>query len=94
MRHYVRDGKFDGPHNSQITWHHLLQQTSDWSGTLWDKPDWADRPEGSDRQKWINRELHTPGTRYKYNDVRVNLLAHSLLSVWRRPLPAVLRENP
>ena len=28
----------------KITWDHLLRQTSDWSGTLWGKPDWADRP--------------------------------------------------
>ena len=93
VRRYVRDGKFDGDHNARITWHHLLQQTSDWSGTLWDKPDWADRPEGSDRQKWVNRDLHAPGTYYKYNDVRVNLLAYSLMSVWREPLPVILRQK-
>ena len=27
-----------------ITWDNLLRQTSDWEGTLWGKPDWADRP--------------------------------------------------
>ena len=37
---------FESPHNQPITWDHLLRQTSDWQGTLWDKPDWADRPEG------------------------------------------------
>ncbi len=37
---------FDAPHNRNITWDHLLRQTSDWQGTLWGKPDWADRPEG------------------------------------------------
>ena len=35
-------------HNATITWEHLLRQTSDWQGTLWGKPDWADRPEGAD----------------------------------------------
>ena len=35
---------FDTPHNRTITWDHLLRQTSDWEGTLWGKPDWADRP--------------------------------------------------
>jgi CubicO group peptidase (beta-lactamase class C family) len=30
-------------HNRTITWDHLLRQTSDWEGTLWGKPDWADR---------------------------------------------------
>lgn len=88
---YVHDGHFDSPHNAQITWHHLLQQTSDWQGTLWGKPDWADRPDGEPGY-WHERPLHTPGTHYKYNDVRVNLLAYSLLRVWRRPLPQLLRE--
>ncbi len=90
---YVTDGTFSGPHNSKITWEHLLQQTSDWSGELWGKPDWADRPRGKDRRNWIERELHEPGTFFKYNDVRVNLLALSLLHVWREPLPVVLRER-
>ena len=37
---------FESPHNQKVTWDHLLRQTSDWEGTLWDKPDWADRPVG------------------------------------------------
>ena len=93
VRNYVRDGKFDSDHNAKISWRHLLQQTSDWSGTLWDKPDWADRPVGSDRSKWVDREMHEPGSHFKYNDVRVNLLADSLLNVCRRPLPVILRER-
>jgi CubicO group peptidase (beta-lactamase class C family) len=91
---YVTDGKFDSEHNAKITWHHLLNQTSDWSGTLWERPDWSDRPPRD--VKWDDlreRELKEPGTSYKYNDVRVNLLAYSLLQVWRKPLPVVLREN-
>jgi CubicO group peptidase (beta-lactamase class C family) len=83
---------FASPHNQSITWDHLLRQTSDWQGTLWDKPDWADRPEGP-ASEWANRRLSTPGTRYKYNDVRVNLLALAALHVLRRPLPEVLREE-
>ncbi len=88
---YVKDGGFDPPHNSLITWHQLLNQTSDWSGTLWDKRDWADRPEGT-KAEWEHRKLNTPGTVWKYNDVRVNRLALSLLRIWHRPLPQVLRE--
>lgn len=87
---YVDGDYFQGPHNGAITWRHLLDQSSDWSGTLWDVPDWADRPEGEDP---ANRPLHAPGTRYKYNDVRVNLLAYALLQVFRKPLPEVLRER-
>jgi CubicO group peptidase (beta-lactamase class C family) len=84
---------FEGPHNSKITWEHLLRQTSDWQGTLWGKPDWADRPEGERPADWPNRKLSEPGTRYKYNDVRVNVLALAALHVWRRPLPQVLRDE-
>lgn len=90
---YVRDGTFELEHNRKISWHHLLNQTSDWSGELWGKPDWADRPVGESLEEQKNRKLHQPGTHYKYNDVRVNLLAYSLTNVWRKPLPEVLREK-
>ena len=94
VKNYVRDGKFDSEHNAKITWHHLLQQTSDWEGTLFDTPDWADRPiPGNKPELWQRRPLNEPGVHFKYNDVRVNLLAYCLLQVWRRPLPQVLRES-
>jgi CubicO group peptidase (beta-lactamase class C family) len=83
---------FSSEHNQKITWDHLLRQTSDWEGTLWGKPDWADRPEGEKPSDYPNRKKHEPGTRYKYNDVRVNLLALVALNVWRRPLPQVLNQ--
>ena len=83
---------FDTPHNRSITWDDMLRQTSDWEGTLWGKPDWADRPD-ADAKKWLNRPRNKPGTVYEYNDVRVNALALSALSVWRKPLPQVLKEN-
>jgi CubicO group peptidase (beta-lactamase class C family) len=82
---------FDTPHNRTITWDHLLRQTSDWEGTLWGKPDWADRPSGEPAQ-WATRPRQPPGAAYEYNDVRVNALALAALNVWRRPLPEVLRE--
>jgi CubicO group peptidase (beta-lactamase class C family) len=84
---------FEAPHNQKIKWDDLLRQTSDWQGTLWGKPDWADRPEGETPADWPNRPLHDPGTHYKYNDVRINVLALAALQVWRRPLPDVLREE-
>ncbi|MCP9234833.1 serine hydrolase [Lewinella sp. JB7] len=91
---YVWDGTYSGDHNSGITWEHLLHQTSDWSGSLFGIPDWTDRPDpASTYDHWKNRELHAPGTHYKYNDVRVNVLAYSLLQVWRKPLPQVLKER-
>ena len=83
---------FEGAHNRRITWEHMLRQTSDWEGTLWGKPDWADRP-GNDVAANRTRPRNEPGTVYKYNDVRVNLLALAALNVWRRPLPEVLRET-
>ena len=83
---------FESEHNRTITWDHLLRQTSDWQGTLWGKPDWADRPQG-DPARWQARPRNAPGTVFSYNDVRVNLLALAALNVWRRPLPQVLREH-
>jgi CubicO group peptidase (beta-lactamase class C family) len=65
----------------------LLQQTSEWEGTLWEKRDLADRRKGRDRQ------LRAPGTFWEYNDVRVNLLAFALLKIWREPLPRVMRRE-
>ena len=90
---YVPTDEFASPHNGTITWDHLLRQTSDWEGMLWGKPDWADRPpsQGS-LVEYVNRTRNAPGTSYKYNDVRVNVLALAALHVWRRPLPQVLRE--
>jgi len=94
VKHYVWDGKFDGPHNSKITWRHLLTQSSDWSGCLFDVCDWADRPPRTGTiDDWKNRKLLEPGSTFEYNDVRVNLLAYSLLEVIRKPLPVVLRER-
>ncbi len=91
---YVWDETFEGAHNSKVTWQHLLNQSSDWSGQLWSSPDWADRPPSSGNiDDWKNRKLNEPGTVFKYNDVRVNLLAYSLLQVWRKPLPQVLKEE-
>lgn len=82
---------FATEHNRKITWEHLLRQTSDWEGTLWGKPEWADRPD-RDSSTWLTRARKEPGTAYEYNDVRVNVLALAALNVWRRPLPSVLKE--
>jgi CubicO group peptidase (beta-lactamase class C family) len=83
----VPDEVFESERNRQITWRMLLQQISEWEGTLWEKRDLADRRKGRDRG------LHTPGTFWEYNDVRVNLLAFALLKIWREPLPRVLRRE-
>lgn len=87
VRQYVQDGSYDVAHNRPITWHQLLNQTSGWEGTLWGKPDWADR------YRKERRPSEPPGEHWRYNDVRVNQLALSLLHVWREPLPKVLRAR-
>nr|WP_136252762.1 serine hydrolase domain-containing protein [Ningiella ruwaisensis] len=94
VNEYVWDDTFVGEHNSKIDWHSLLNQSSDWSGSLFGIKDWADRPpsEGGIDQ-WKYRELYEPDTVMEYNDVRVNVLAYSLLHVFREPLPRVLRTR-
>ena len=86
---------FASPHNAKITWDHLLRQTSDWSGTLWGKPDWADRPPRgqTDPKEWEKRAMVEPGTQFEYNDVRVNVLALATLYLFKEPLPAVLKRE-
>src|SRR5262249_18003195 len=84
----VRDGGFEGPHNGAITWRHLLQQTSEWEGTLFGKSDIVDRNrslavEGRGR-KGDARPLQPPGSFWEYNDVRVNRLSLALLRLFRR----------
>mgnify|MGYP001214704433 CR=1 FL=1 len=79
------------PHNQAITWDDLLRQTSDWEGTLWGKPEWADRP-SQNPADWTSRARLAPGTAYEYNDVRVNVLALATTNIWRRPLPDVLGD--
>lgn len=94
VANYVWDGTFEGEHNSKITWDHLLTQSSDWSGSLFGIKDWADRPPRTGGvDDWKYRKLNEPGTVFEYNDVRVNVLAYSLLQVWRKPLPMVLKER-
>jgi len=94
----VTTGEFASEQNMSISWRHLLDQTSEWEGTLWEKPDLVDRnrqvgARADNSKKGEHRDLQKPGTFYEYNDVRVNLLAMSLLHAFRRPLPEVLKER-
>lgn len=97
VRDSVDDGGFDGPRNRGVTWRHLLQNTSEWEGTLFGKADLIDRGrdlgvEGQGRKKSA-RPLHPPGEYWEYNDVRVNRLSLALLRRFGRPLPEVFRER-
>ena len=91
---------FEGERHARITWHHMLQQTSEWEGTC------LGIPEQVDRYRWVShqpghaegckgdpRPLWEPGSRFEYNDVRINQLSLALLHLWRRPLPEVFAER-
>jgi CubicO group peptidase (beta-lactamase class C family) len=97
VRLTVLDGGFEGPHNGAITWRHLLQQTSEWEGTLFGKSDVVDRNRNLALEgkglKGDARPLRKPGTFWEYNDVRVNRLSLALLRVFRRPLPDVFADR-
>jgi CubicO group peptidase (beta-lactamase class C family) len=93
--HFDQEDVFDlfaTEHNRSIRWNDLLRQTSDWEGSLWGKPDWADRPTEGVAQKRA-RPQTAPGEVYEYNDTRVNVLALALLNIWRKPLPHVLKDK-
>jgi CubicO group peptidase (beta-lactamase class C family) len=79
-------------HNLPITWDEMLRQTSGWIGTMWGKPWWADRP---GKNPWDELAAGPPpvGQEWKYSDVRVNAFALALTTLWKRPLPDVLRET-
>ena len=98
VKNLIDDGGFDPPHNHEITWHHLLQQTSEWEGELWGKPDLIDRNRnldalGANPEKGSHRDLQPSGEYWEYNDVRVNRLALCALRIWRRALPEVLKTH-
>ncbi|GJE13049.1 serine hydrolase domain-containing protein [Methylobacterium longum] len=98
VRASVPDPLLDGPHNGAITWRHLLQQSSEWRGTLFGKSDQVDHfrqigPRADNSRKGEKRALRPPGTYYEYNDVRVNLLAYCLMRLFGRALPEVLRAR-
>lgn len=86
--------EFEGPHNGRVTWRHLLDLTSEWSGTLWGIPDSIDwhravpkRPDAP--PKGSHRDLQAPGTYWEFNDVRVNLLALALTRLFGNDLGEV-----
>lgn len=90
---------FDCAHNRTITWAHLLQQTSEWEGTLFGVPDQVDRnrvvtydPTPPRGRKGDPRPLRPPGSHWEYNDVRINQLSWALMHLFRRPLPEVFEE--
>ena len=90
---------FDEGRNAQVTWAHLLQQTSEWEGTCFGVPDQVDRYRtlqfqggAAKGRKGDARPLQIPGRYWEYNDVRINQLSLALLHLFERPLPKVFRD--
>ncbi|HEX7952111.1 MAG TPA: serine hydrolase [Burkholderiales bacterium] len=90
---------FDDGRNAQVTWAHLLQQTSEWEGTCFGVPDQVDRyrhlqfqGNAASGRKGDARPLQAPGSFWEYNDVRINQLSLALLHLFGRPLPEMFGE--
>jgi CubicO group peptidase (beta-lactamase class C family) len=92
VKNYVSEG-YDTPHNAKVTWEQHLQQTSEWEGTMWDKKSDFLGTEEFGRGQRKARAIQEPGTKWEYNDVRINRFSLSLLNVWQKPLPRVLKEE-
>jgi len=90
---YIHDGGYDSPHNAKITWKNHLQQESEWEGTLWGKNADFVGTEQFGRGERKPREIHDPGTFYEYNDVRINRFSLSLLRLFGKPLPEILKTE-
>jgi CubicO group peptidase (beta-lactamase class C family) len=91
---------FDDDHNCQITWQHLLQFTSEWSGRCFGVPEQVDRyrvvgfqTRGETGRKGDPRPLRQPGSYWEYNDVRINQFALALAHLLGRALPEVFNER-
>jgi CubicO group peptidase (beta-lactamase class C family) len=89
----VKDGGYDSPHNTLVTWRHHLQQESEWEGEMWGKNAKFIGTEAFGRGEMTPRAIKDPGSFYEYNDVRINRFALSLLRVFRKPIPDVFRDE-
>jgi CubicO group peptidase (beta-lactamase class C family) len=90
---------FDDAHNREITWAHMLEQTSEWQGSCFGMPDQVEHhrrvahdPKPPQGKKGDLRALQQPGSYWEYNDVRINQLSLALLHLFGRPLPEVFQE--
>ena len=89
----IKDGGYDSPQNSPITWRHHLQQESEWEGEMWGKNANFIGTEAFGRAERKPRAIQAPGAFYEYNDVRINRFALSLLRIFKKPLPDVFRDE-
>jgi CubicO group peptidase (beta-lactamase class C family) len=89
----IKDGGYDSPQNSRVTWRHHLQQESEWEGEMWGKNANFIGTEAFGRAERKPRAIQAPGAFYEYNDVRINRFALSLLRIFKKPLPDVFRDE-
>ena len=89
----IHDGGYESAQNKDITWEHHLQQTSEWQGELWGKNSDFVGKEAFGKGERKPRQLQPPGSYYEYNDVRINRMALSLLRLWKKPIPTVVRDE-
>ena len=90
---YIHDGGYDSPHNAKITWKNHLRQESEWEGEMWSKNANFIGHDAYGAGEMKPRDILDPGTHYEYNDVRINRFSLSLLKLFGRSLPDVLKEN-
>lgn len=89
----VKDGGYDSPQNSRVTWRNHLQQQAEWEGDMWGKNANFLGLEAFGRGQMKPRTLQAPGSHYEYNDVRINRFTMSLLRLFKKPLPDVFRDE-
>lgn len=89
----IKDGGYDTLHNRVITWRNHLQQESEWEGEMWGKNANFIGRDAFGRAEMKPRAIENPGEHYEYNDVRINRLSLSLLTLFKKPLPDVFRDE-
>ncbi len=90
---YIHDGGYDSEQNRRVTWQFHAQQTSEWEGNVWGKNSDFVGKEAFGQGERKPRPLNAPGTYWEYNDVRINRFALSLLRLWKKPMPDVVRDE-
>ncbi|MBC8154915.1 MAG: serine hydrolase [Bacteroidetes bacterium] len=90
---YVADGGYESAQNRRVTWQHHARQTSEWEGSLWGKNSDFVGKEAFGRGERKPRAVQEPGAYWEYNDVRINRFALSLLRIWQKPIPDVVRDE-
>jgi CubicO group peptidase (beta-lactamase class C family) len=93
MKLYTTDGGYDSQHNAKVTWENHLQQASEWEGSMWGKSSNFIGVEEFGRGQRRPREIKEPGAFWEYNDMRINRMSLTLMEVWKKPLPQVLKDE-